>query len=182
MTINTKTLKPALIAADGTTPLTPEEILDQLRVLRLHVPDFGPLAVSELVSLRVAASVPIDMIAEAINTIGASQSVESAIGKKPADLLEEQEEALRWSAVEAELRTMLSGVAAANLSRRYRLGLTTLQTYNITRQLVRQKEHADLLPHFESMRKVNRFGRGRRRPAAVVPPPVPAPVPVPKAT
>lgn len=183
MTINTRSSQPAKIAADGATPLTPEQILEQLRVLRLHVPDFGPLATSDSVSLHAAARVPADMIQEAVNTIGASRSVESVIGKTPADLLAEQDEAARWSAVESELRTMLSGVAAANLSRRYRLGLTALQTYNITRQLVRQKEHADLLPHLDSMRKLNRFGRGRRRPAAVQPSPVPVPVvPVPNAT
>ena len=184
MTINTSSTQPAKIAADGATPLTPEQILEQIRVLRLHVPDFGPLATSDSRSLHTVARVPADMIQEAVNTIGASRAVEAVIGKTPEELLSEQDEAARWSAVESELRTMLSGVAAANLSRRYRLGLTALQTYNITRQLVRQKEHADLLPHFDSMRKLNRFGRGRRRPAAV-PPPVPAPVPapvVPKAT
>lgn len=178
MTINTNTNTPPAVVADGTTPMTPEQILAQLRVLRLHVPDFGPLAVSDSSSLHMAARVPADMIQAAINVIGASPDVESALRKTPESLLGEQEDAARWSAVEAELKTMLSGVAAANLTRRYRLGLTALQTYSITRQLVRQKEHADLLPHVESMRRLNRFGR-RRRPAA--PAPVkPAPVPAPK--
>jgi len=168
--IKTANPKVPAIAADGTTPFTPEQVLEQLRVLRDHVPDFGPLAVSESSSLHAAANVPADLVAEAINTIGASRSIEAALGKTPAALLVEQDEAARWSAVEAELRTMLSGVAAANLSRRHRLGLTALQTYNITRQLVRQKEHADLLPHVEAMRRLNRFGRRRRGPAD--PPPV----------
>jgi len=60
---------------------------------------------------------------------------------------------------------MLRGVAAANLSRRHRVGLITLQTYSISRQLVRKKAHADLLPHVDGMRRLNKFAAnaGRRR-------------------
>jgi len=185
MTTLTKSINPPLIAADGTTPFTPEQILEQLRILRLHVPEFGPLATSESSPLHMAARVPADLVLAAINTVGASPEVKSVIGKTPETLLAEQEDHGRWSAVEAELETLLSGVADANLARRYRLGLTALQTYNITRQLVRQKEHADLLPHVESMRRLNRFGRRRRASAAqpaVQPPAKPpvAPAPAPK--
>ena len=62
-------------------------------------------------------------------------------------------------------RTMLRGVAAANLSRRHRVGLITLQTYSISRQLVRKKAHANLLPHVDGMRHLNKFAAnsGRRR-------------------
>jgi hypothetical protein len=61
---------------------------------------------------------------------------------------------------------MHKGVAAANLSRRYRLGITALQTYAIARQLVRQSEHADLMPHVEAMKRASKFGRRRRAQAA----------------
>jgi hypothetical protein len=166
--INTKSVKPALIEAEGGTLLTPEQIVEQLRILRLHVPEFGPLAVAESLPLHAAANVPNDLVVAAIHTIGASAAVEGVIGQAPDALLADQEEVARWSAVDAELRTLLSGVGAAILTRRYRLGLTALQTYNITRQLVRQKEHANLLPHFDAMRRLNRFGH-RRRPAAPAP-------------
>lgn len=93
---------------------------------------------------------------------------------------------VRWNAVENELRTMLKGVAAANLARRHRLGLGALQTYSIARQLVRKKEHADLLPLVEEMRRLNPFGRKRvsqdvakpTEPAPVLPPTTVPPVPV----
>ena len=42
-----------------------------------------------------------------------------------------------------------------------RVGLAVLQVYSIARQLVRKKEHADLLPHVENMRRTNPFGRRR---------------------
>lgn len=180
--IKAMTPNPPAIAADGGTPFTQEQILEQLRTVRKHVPDFGPLTVAESSPLHPAASVPSDLIEEAINTIGASAAIEAVLGRTPAVLRAELEDAVLWSAVESELRTLLSGVAAANLARRHRLGLTALQTYSIARQLVRQKEHADLLPHVDAMRRLNRFGRKRRPVPPVSPPAVPVPAPTPKAS
>ena len=72
---------------------------------------------------------------------------------------------------------MLQGVIAGILTRRHRVGLASLQTYSITRQLVRHEDHADLLPHLHEMKRLNRLGRRQRRAAAE-----PAPAPQPPAT
>jgi hypothetical protein len=168
------------VAAAGTEPFAPEQIVENLRLLRQHVPDFGPLPVPSAKSLRTTAAIPAELVLASINTVGASQHIAAAITTDAPTLLAEREDVARWSAVEDELRTMLEGVAAANLARRHRLGLAALQTYSIARQLVRKKEHADLLPHVENMRRANRFGR-RRTPPQKVTPPQPAPVPVPTA-
>jgi hypothetical protein len=72
-------------------------------------------------------------------------------------------EVQQWTVVEDELRAMLKGVAAANLTRRHRIGRAALQAYGITRMLVRDPDNADLLPHFAEMKRLNRFGRGRSK-------------------
>jgi hypothetical protein len=161
-----KTSNPRIpaVMADGTTPFTPEQIVEHLRMLRGHVPDFGPLPTPTAQSLRVIARIPAELVLASINTVGASPPLAAAISSDAPTLLAEREDIGRWSAVEAELRTMLDGVAASNLGRRHRLGLAVLQTYSIARQLVRRKEHADLLPHVENMRRANRFGRKRPKP------------------
>lgn len=160
-------------AVDGTEPLTPEQFVEQLRVLRLHVPDFGPLPKVSANALRAAARVPAEFVLASINTVGTSKPIAAAISIDNVALLGEREDVARWSAAEDELRTLYEGVAAANLARRHRIGLAALQTYSIARQLVRRKDHADLLPHVENMRRTNPFGR--RRPAAPDAKPVPAP-------
>jgi hypothetical protein len=169
--------KPAAVALDGTEPFPPEQIVEQLRVLRTHIPDFGPLAIAEAMSLQRAAHVDDDLVQAATNTVGASKFVASALGKTADDLRVERDDVARWSAVEHELETLLKGVVSANLTRRHRLGLASLQAYLITRQLVRQEVHADLLPHVEAMRRANKFGRRRTAPevakAPVLVPPVP---------
>ena len=181
MTINTNEPRISAAAAEGATPLTPEQIVEQLRVLRQHVPDFGPLPTASAIALRVAATVRPEFVLASINTIGASANVAQAMSSDAPSLLAERQEADRWSAVEDELRTMLKGVADANLARRHRIGLASLQAYNIARQLVRQKEHANLLPHVENMRRTNRLGRKKAAAAQPAPqtPQVPAPTTAP---
>ena len=182
MTIKVNAPQAAAITADGTVPFTPEQVVEQLRILKQHIPDFGPLSVPEAVSLQQAARVNDDLVQAATNTVGASPYLSAALGREAPAMRTERVDIGRWRAVEDELRTMYKGVASANLSRRHRLGLTSLQAYSIARQLVRQREHAHLLPHVEEMRRVGRFGRKRRAQPAdepVVPTPVPAPVPAP---
>jgi len=166
----------AAITADGTVPFTPEQIVEQLRVLRQHIPDYGPLTVPDAGSLRRVAHVRDELIQAATNTVGASPYVSAAVGRDADTMRTERLDVGRWRAVEDELRTMYKGVASANLARRHRLGVTALQTYFITRQLVRQREHANLLPHVDEMRRVSKFGR-TRRPQPANEPVSPAPVP-----
>jgi hypothetical protein len=157
--------------------MTPEEIVAQLRILRQHIPDFGPLEVSDAASLRRAATVHDDLIQASANTVGASAHVTHALGRDADSLRNERIDVSRWSAVEDELQAMHKGVASANLTRRHRLGLAALQTYMITRQLVRQREHANLLPHVEAMRRAAKFGR--KRPKTAEPPEQKLPAPAP---
>ena len=160
--------------ADDLTPLTPEEAVEQLRALRRRIPQYVQLPVQEALSIRRVAHINPAFLDETINTAGASTTVEGALGRTAQSLRQEADETARWSAFEAELRATHKGVTAANLVRRHRLGLAALQTYNITRQLVRQKEHADLLPHLQAMQRLNKFGR-RRPTVPVEPAPIPPP-------
>jgi hypothetical protein len=83
--------------------------------------------------------------------------------------------------VEDDLRALLDGVTAANLVRRNRIGEVALAVYAIARRLARQKQHADLLPHVETMKRLNRFGVKRGKAAPEPPAPAPAAEPQPPA-
>jgi hypothetical protein len=158
------------------SPPGPEDIVGVFRVVREHIPSFGPLAESDMVQLRGAAFVSPLFAQASINTVGASANVAQMIGRPAADLRRETEDAARWTAVEDEVKVTLKGVVAANLVRRHRIGLTALQTYHITRQLVRSKEHANLLPYVAEMKRLNRFGKkhaGRTEAAIPAGPPEP---------
>jgi hypothetical protein len=154
------------------SPPGPEELVELFRTCRGFIKGFGPLTAAERLRLRTISRTDAAFVQAAINTTGSSPNVESMIGRSTADLRAEVDEAARWTAVEDEARVTLEGIAAANLVRRHRIGLTALQTYNATRQLVRSKEHANLLPNVAEMKRLNRFGRKRPVKAVAAPQPV----------
>ncbi|MCU1350066.1 MAG: hypothetical protein JWO56_3096 [Acidobacteria bacterium] len=166
-TIPTKT---APSAADAPTPLTPEQIVEQLRLLQHHVPDYQQLATTDLRSLVPEANVSQAFVQTSINAVGSSPSLQSSLGRTQEELRQETDDAARWTGVEDELRAMLKGVAAANLTRRHRIGQTALHTFGIGRQLARRPEHADLLPHIAELSRLNRASRNRRKRTAAKPP------------
>ena len=157
------------VAAAETTLLTPEAVVEQLRVLQQQIPDFTQMPARERTSLRAAHVNPAFAHA-AINTIGASDTMQVTIGRKPEELFQDEAEIARWTAVEDELRKMLKGVSAGNLRRRHRLGLTALQTYGISQQLVRSGEHQNLQTHVEGMQRMKKFARRRSKITAPAPP------------
>ena len=162
-----------------TNPVQPEEVVQQLRALRGQIPDFIQLPRADAMSLTRTASVDARFIQTTINAVGASDALRSALGRSAEELRQDAEFTARWGAVAEELRAMLKGVESALTVRRHRLGLTALQAYNIGRQLVRQKEHAHLLPHIAAMRQRNKFGR-RRAKSSEPPQPQPGPAPGPQ--
>lgn len=154
------------IAVSDTPMLTPEQVVEQLRLLRQQIPEFVQLPNNrEMKQLRRTASLNVAFSHEAINTVGASDIVQNVIGNTPDELHQAEDEVGRWTAVESELRAMLRGVVAANVIRRHRIGHAAMQVFNVSKQLVRQEEHANLLPHVESMSRIRKFGRRRVKPA-----------------
>ena len=112
---------------------------------------------------------------EAIDAIGASATVQSAIGNTPEELLQAEDESRRWGIVEGELSALLRGVAAANLVRRERIAHAAGQAYNVSTQLVKQEAHTGLLPHLARMKRLPKYGSRRRgKPAEEQPLPQPS--------
>jgi hypothetical protein len=155
-------------------PIAPEELVETLRTLRQRIPEYLQLPIPDAKSARALASLDPQFRQAAFNAVGASDLVAKAVGLTADELRRINEDADRWSAAADELRALLQGVVAAILTRRHRVGLASLQTYNITRQLVRHEDHSDLLPHLHEMKRLNRFGRRRRKAS---PEPAPAPQP-----
>ena len=84
------------------------------------------------------------------------------------------EEANRWTAVEDELRTLLQGVAGANLVRRERVALIAAQAYNIGTELARDPANAVLRPQVEEIKRLKRVTR-RKKSGEATQSPSPAP-------
>lgn len=150
--------------------LSPDEFVLELRKLmsRVALPDIsnpGPRPFRR----RLAHVDPLFLQA-AINATGNSTAVQGALGSTDEDLRKGIDYSGRWSAVTDELRGMLRTVMTVNVVLRQRLGLTALKTYKICQQLVRDSNDVQLTEHVREMRRLNKFGRARRRPSSNEPP------------
>lgn len=157
-----KSTKSLLNAAAGPeAALSPEELVLQLRAIRERIPLADPSPAPAALRRRLA-HVDANFVLASINAAGASDVVQSALGRTDEELRQEMDAAARWTAVADELRTILKNVLTANTVRRQRIGLAALQTYKICEQLARDDTHASQLSeHISEMKRLNRFGRRR---------------------
>jgi hypothetical protein len=164
----------AVNATDGNTPATmldPVTLIEQVRALRQQIPEYGQLPLRDRRLLTPAASLHPDFLQGSITVVGASGGVQSILNTTPEVMQQQTDEAVRWATAEDEVRALLEGIHAANLVRRHRVGLMALQAYQIGRQLVRQKENADLLPHVQELQRINKFGKRAKTPPTTTTPP-----------
>jgi hypothetical protein len=158
MTIMADTTNTQTPGTDPTVPITPDEAVQILRALRarLEPPDDSRVA---HVKSFVLAGVDPHFITASINAIGAVDAVQSAVGRSSEDVRQEAETAARWTAFTDELRTLLSASTVADRVRRLNLGLTALETYNICKQLNRDKTRSpQVSAHLQEMKRLNKLG------------------------
>jgi hypothetical protein len=176
MSTDQQTTKTA--AADLPQPaptLAPEAVVEQLRAVRAQIGEVTPLTPGQRKALRNAARTTNPVLQASINVIGALDNVSQAVGQPADDVRQLHDEANRWTAVEDELRTMLNGVAGANLIRRQRVALIAGQAYNIGTQLARDPANAVLVPHVQEVKRLKSFKRRKKAAQAPGAPQSPAP-------
>jgi hypothetical protein len=165
------TITPSADPTPAAPASVPATLVAQIRAMRALIPEYQQLPGSERKSLSVVAkSTNPDFVQASINSVGASLILEQVIGYTPDELRQDTLESDNWTVVEDEARALLSGIVAANLVRRHRVGSAALAAYRIASRLVLLKQHANLLPHVQIMKRLNRFGKKRAKTAAPAPP------------
>jgi hypothetical protein len=149
--------------AEGASPLTPEEFVEELRALRARIADVVPLTAAQRRALRYQVDLPEPVIQASINVIGASDLVTLAIGQPAGDVRQMVSEANRWTAAEDELRGMLNGVSSGNLIRRQKITLIAKRAYGLGKQLARDPQNALLVPHVLEVQRLRNLARRRKR-------------------
>jgi len=143
--------------------LTPEAVVEALRTMRAEMGgDVTPLTVAQRKTLRDKTRMSNPVLQASINVIGALDNIAQAIGQPASDVRQMCDDANRWTAVEDELRSMLNGIASANLVRRQRITLIAAQAGTIGRQLVRDPANAILVPHVQELKRLKSFARRKK--------------------
>src|ERR1051325_43113 len=153
-------------------PLSPEALLEQLRAIRAQIGEITPLTPAQRSALR-RRKVTNEELQASINVIDGTDLIAQAVGQQAAELRDLQTEANKWTRVEDELRTLLTGVAGANLIRRQHIALVSGRAYSIGAQLARDPAHAVLVPQVQEVKRLKRLAR-RKKPQKTATPATPA--------
>jgi hypothetical protein len=171
----------AQAAADAPPLLTPDQAIEQLRLLRAQMPNVEPLTDQERKVARAQARLGLspEAVQASINVIGATDVVAQGVEMPAASAQQFLDETGRWTAVEAELKQFLGGVADANLIRRKRLGILAAKAYGIAREVAR--DNPDVRTHVKGIARLRALAYPRKR-VAKVPQTPPSPAPAAEAT
>jgi len=171
------TLSPAAETPQPATALEPAAIVAQLRALRLQMGEVTPLTPDQRNFVRARARVSNSIMQASINVIDAKDIIAQGVGQPAGEVRDLYEESNRWTAVEDELRMLLSGVSGANLVRRQRLAFIVGQAYKLGTSLSLDPANAILVPHVREIRRLKSVERRKKPAPAPEPNPSPAPAP-----
>jgi len=155
--------------------MTPQAVVEQLRAMRAQIGEVTPLTPEQRRQLRNHGQTSNPILQASINVIDAVGVVAQAVGQPAEEMRQLVDESNRWTAVEDELRMMLSGIAGANLIRRQRLTLVAGRAFNIGTQLARDPAYAVLVPHVLEIKRLKSFKRRKKAAPAPSTPQSPAP-------
>jgi hypothetical protein len=146
--------------------VSPETVVEKLRAIRSEIEEnVLDLSFDQRRDLRNRIKTSQESIISSINAIGMSDKLAGAVGRPASEVRGILEASNRWVAVEGELRVLLNAVSSANLMRRYQLALIAMQTFAITKQLIRDPANNQLIPQFTEMTRLRKLER-LKRPAA----------------
>lgn len=153
---------PVSAAADAPVELNPDQVVEQLRTLRAQMPNVEPLTDEERALARRYArrGSSHEAIQASITVIGASEQVSQGVGAPAEAGRRLVEETNRWTAVEEEVKTLLRGIADANLIRRKRTGILASKAYGIARQVA--IDDPQVRPHVKEIKRLRAIARRRK--------------------
>jgi hypothetical protein len=158
------------------TPITADELLAMIRTANARLPIVDPIDAPADTRRRLGHVSPL-FSAAAVNAIGSADGVAGAIGMTDVQMRQVTADQTSWNTVIEELRALVARTENSNLHRRQRIGLASLQTLHVCRQIVRNPAYAvRVAPHLAELERLNTFAT-RRKGGKTTQPQTPQPTP-----
>jgi hypothetical protein len=150
----------------------PERLVQALRHLQERIPGFIQLSVREKRSYARAANLDPEFLENGLHAAGAWRQTQHMLGRSAEELRQEDEAIRQWDDAIRELRVFTDGMAAANLTRKHRLGTAILLMYwslgdHFRRHRADDDPQAYMRPYYENMRRAylrtQKFRNGRSK-------------------
>lgn len=153
--------------------VTPEQIAEQLRVLRASIPQAATLTSRQKALLRSNLKTSNEIVQAQVNVIAALENANVQFGQPAANVRQIGEESNRWTAVIDELKAMLAEAEGANLLRQQKLHRLASQGYGVAASLARDPDYAVLVPHVLEVRRLRKL-TAKKKPSSDPSTPPPA--------
>lgn len=186
MYIKNQTLNPTTPAPSADTPqtpsLTPAAIVEQLRAISSQLPEATPMTPDQREAVRnhARSARSGEILQTTISLVGTTDAISTPVGHDADGVRQLCDDSNRWAVVEDELRALLNGVSSANLVRRQQLAVIADTAYGVGVQLLRNPEHAAVVPHVLELKRLKALAR-RKKPATTPQTPIPEVPVTPKA-
>jgi hypothetical protein len=143
----------ALAAFENLVPLLvePETLIQGLRFLQKRIPGFVHLSIQEERSMARTAYLPAKAVDIGIDSAGVVLSAKAVSGMTSEEMRQARDLSRRWESASRELGVLKKGIDGANLVRKHRLGLATLDLYAFMQRA--KKKHTQYRPYVEDMRR-----------------------------
>jgi hypothetical protein len=151
------------------TPIKPSDAVQQLRSVRDGVPRFVQLRKAQAKSMTRVASLDPLFLDAAFAAISESAVLRDAVEATDEQLRAQRQDTAEWQSVVEEVDALRQGVNSTVKMQRHQLATIALQAYAVARNLIRNGQHPDLVPHVEAMAKLLRFGKRKVDAAKVAP-------------
>jgi NAD(P)H-hydrate repair Nnr-like enzyme with NAD(P)H-hydrate dehydratase domain len=148
--------------------VTPEQIAEQLRVLRASMPQATTLTPRQKALVRGGLKATNAVVQAQVNVIAALENANVQFGQPAAGVREIGEESNRWTEVIDELKAMLAEAEGANLVRQQKLHRLASQGYGVAVSLSRDPDYAVLVPHVLEVKRLRKL-TGKKKSAADAP-------------
>jgi predicted nuclease with RNAse H fold len=168
---NVVTVEPADLLA--VAPVAPPALVDArmlaegLRYLQQRIPQFTQLTVREKRSRARAANLDPEFMEAGLQTAEVWPETKSLTGRSAEELREEEAEIRRWDGTLVEMQAFMSGIAAANLNRKHRLGAAILLIYGVVGTQLRgePEDRAFMRPYYDNMKRayLRTLQKGRKK-------------------
>jgi len=173
MYIKNQTLNPTTPVQSVDTPqtpsLTPAAIVEQLRAISSQLPEATPMTPDQRETVRnhARSARSGEILQTTISLVGTTDAISTPVGHDADGVRQLCDDSNRWAVVEDELRALLNGVSSANLVRRQQLAVIADTAYGVGVQLLRNPEHAAVVPHVLELKRLK--GLARRKKAVTTP-------------
>lgn len=134
-----------------------------IKAILARLPEHRSLSGAEIQSMSKVTSVDLAAVRMAIEMLGVFPALSAALGRDAAEVHHDAADVREWESALTDAAALHHSIESLVRIQRHRLGLLTLQVYNVSRQLLRGRNDDQLAVYVESMQEKMKLKRRKTK-------------------